>query len=268
MKINYVIDKKSTIKEFIIERVSRNFYGYLKELNAIYRLNGEEKKASEELNINDKLEVEYYGIDKQEGLLSFNELEIVYEDSCFIVIDKPAHLLTIPSNSLPSDSVYNRLLAYFGKTDNTIHIVNRLDKETRGLVLVCKNKLARASLREFDKVYVAKTTQMLPSLKGKITDLIRKSDDGIKRVVDPINGDIAITNYELMDINRGIFTYKINLETGRTHQIRVHFSYYRCPILGDQLYGGEPYEEMQLTCKEINFIHPFDRKKYHFESRY
>lgn len=272
MQVKYLIDEKTTIKDFIIKKISRNFYGYLKEMNAVFTVDGVEKKSYEEVFLNNELTISYFGEDKQVGLYSYNPLDIIYEDACFIVVDKEPHLLSIPSKREPNDSVYNRLLYYFKDTSNTVHLANRLDKEAKGLILVCKNKLARAALRDFEKVYIVKTDRSLALEKGTISDPIARSDDplSIKRVVNQNEGDVAITHYELMSADDGIYTYKICLETGRTHQIRVHFAYYGCPLLGDQLYGGRESSDgtLQLLCASITYRDPFSKELKTFHSRF
>ena len=268
MKLEFLIDEDITIKEYIYNNISRNFYGYLKEHNVIYTVDGIIKKAHEKVIKNSQLIIEYEETKKQEGIYNEKELNIVFEDEYYLVLDKPAHLQTIPSRKNPYDSVFNRLLYYFKDTNYTVHILNRLDKETKGLILVAKSNYAAAIMKEYNKVYIAKTLNKLPKLSDRIILPIKRVDGSIKREVNT-DGDIAITNYHLIDSN-DLYTYEVLLETGRTHQIRVHFSYLNSPLINDTLYNGASYgdETLGLVCKEISFIHPLKKIKLQFESLY
>lgn len=262
MKLTYKINEELTIKEFIYKNISRNFYGHIKNINARFYVNSIIAKAYQKLKIGDILEINYNEVKEEKGILSFKNLTILYEDENFIIVDKERHLQSIPSRKEANDSIYNRLLAYFKSTNDTIHLVNRLDKETRGLILVCKNRLARAMLTDFDKVYLAKTKNKLPLDEGEINLPIARSAEGIKRVIDYDKGQNAFTLYKLIDEDCGIYTYKINLKTGRTHQIRVHFSAMGSPLVGDTLYNHDfDTKELGLICSEITFLNPFTNKR-------
>ena len=270
MKLEFVIKEKSTIKEFIYKNISRNFYGYLKERNARFIVDGICKKAYDEIDINQALIIEYIEENIQKGNYSMLPLDIVYEDDNYIVIDKDSNLQSIPSKKNPNDSVFNRLLYYFKDKDNTVNIVNRLAKDTQGLMLIAKNNYSRIILDDFMKVYYAITLHKLPSEIGKIDLPIARSSEGIKREVNLITGQSSVTNYELIDSKDGLYTYKIILETGRTHQIRVHFSHLNSPLINDELYGGDKVIEkkMGLVCKRISFTNKIINKKITLESKY
>ena len=166
MVLEYIIDENTTIKEFIIKKISRNFYGYLKEHNVIYNLDGCYEKPHNDCSVGQKLTISYDEEKNQEGIFSPLAIDIIYEDEYFVVIDKPAHLQSIPSRANPTDSVFNRLLYYYKDTKYTVHLINRLDKETKGLVFVAKSNYAAAIIKDVKKVYYAKTSNPLPQKEG------------------------------------------------------------------------------------------------------
>ena len=259
--IEYLCDENTLVKEFIKKNISHQFYKFSKTVNATYLINGLEAKTYSELRIGDQLKI-VYDLKKptKEHVIVEKEVEIIYEDDYYLVALKEAGLLTIPS-SKEIDSLFNRLLFYFKDTPYFPHILSRLDKETTGLVLVAKCRLACALIGKVKKKYLAITTSPLPDKKGTIDLPIAKAEDGIKRYVDD-RGKRSITNYELYSYQLGRYYYKVDLETGRTHQIRVHFSHMGSPLVGDLLYNSQAEDEkLGLICYEIRFKNDFINKK-------
>ena len=136
-------------------------------------------------------------------------------------------------------------------------------------MLIAKSNYARAILKDYDKVYIATTDKELPSEEGIIDLPIKKVDGSIKRVIDD-EGQKAITCYKLLSKCNGLNTYHIDLKTGRTHQIRIHFAYNNSPLINDTLYGGTITESnsLGLVCKYLTFTNPITNKKMKFESKY
>ena len=268
MKRTFNILKESTIKEYIYENISRNFYGFLKEHNVIYTVNGVIKNSYDMVNPNDVLEVTYDDIE-QEGILSDLGIDVVYEDEYYIVVDKGPKVQSIPSKSNPEDSIFNRLLYYFKDTPYTVHLINRLDKETKGLILVAKSNYAAAIIKDFSKVYIAKTLNKLPEGLDMIDLPILKVEGQMKRKID-IKGKKALTLFNLVSEDNDLYTYQVNIKTGRTHQIRLHFSYLGSPLINDTLYGGSEYGDktLGLVCSQIIFIHPITKEVLTLKSKY
>ena len=203
------------------------------------------------------------------------DLDIVYEDEDIIVINKPAGLPIHPSLNHYEDSLANGL-AYYYEAQNKPFIfrcANRLDKNTSGLTVIAKHLVSGNILstmvknREFHREYYAIVRGHLDEPEGTIDAPIGRVDDSIiTRQVDFENGERAITHYEVIDEKKGHSLISIHLETGRTHQIRVHFQYIGHPLIGDHLYNPD-FEYMTrqaLHSHKISFIHPITKKAMEF----
>lgn len=191
---------------------------------------------------------------------------IAYDDLDAVVFDKPAGLAVHPSAGHYSDTLGNYFAVKFPNA--VFRAVNRLDKDTTGLCLCAKNPLAAPVLpKGFDKTYYA-------VISGKIEEpgvidlpVARVSDSIIKRCVRD-DGEKAVTHYKPILHENGLTLLEIKLETGRTHQIRVHFSHIGFPLAGDEMYGGDctKIARQALHCGKISFIKPFTDERIFLES--
>ncbi|WP_227395750.1 RluA family pseudouridine synthase [Jeotgalibacillus aurantiacus] len=193
-------------------------------------------------------------------------LDIVYEDDYVLVINKPPVMNTIPSREHPSGSVANLLAGYYLKNGihSGIHIVTRLDRDTSGAMLIAKHSHIHHLLSEMQKqkkinrMYEAIAEGEITQMSGTIDlPIARKGSSIIEREVNS-SGKRAITHYEVQSTGHQFTHLFIRLETGRTHQIRVHFSYLGHPLAGDDLYGGGRTEisRQSLHCRSVAFEHP------------
>lgn len=197
-------------------------------------------------------------------------LDIVYEDNDIIIVNKQAGMATMPGVNHQTGTVANGLLAYYKKKNipYTIHVVTRLDRDTSGLMLIAKHRYSHSLLAEshlhgkLKREYTALVEGHLEDKHGKIdAKIARKEDSIIERTVDE-HGKEAITNYRVVGEYNDHSLVNIELETGRTHQIRVHFSYVGHPLLGDDLYGkrSEQINRHALHCGQLSFEHPLTKQ--------
>ena len=197
-------------------------------------------------------------------------LDIVYEDSDIIVVNKPKGMVVHPAAGHYSGTLVNALL-YHIKDLSTINgvirpgIVHRLDKDTSGVIVVAKNDEAHGKLSEMfkektlEKIYVCIAKGIFKEKSGRIKTLIgRDSRDRKKMAVVNENGKIAISNYEVIDEGKNHSLVKVRIETGRTHQIRVHMKHLNHPIMGDTTYGNgnDGADRQMLHAYRLKFIHP------------
>lgn len=198
-------------------------------------------------------------------------LNILYEDEALLIINKPSNMPVHPSNLHYSDSLSNGVKYYFDSIglNKKIRPINRLDKDTTGIVLFAKNEYIQECLvkqmksKTFVKEYIAILDGILFENKGTIcAPIARKENSIIEREVSE-NGDTAVTHFEVLKTLNNISLVKFTLETGRTHQIRVHSKHIGHPIIGDTLYGTpSPFINRQAlhACK-VSFVHPISKKQ-------
>ena len=210
-------------------------------------------------------------------------LDILYEDDCLLVVNKARGMVVHPAPGHPDGTLVNALLYHCGDTLSGIGgekrpgIVHRIDMDTSGLLIVAKNDLAHNFLssqlsdRSLSRQYIAIVHNNFKELSGTIDKPIgRCTSDRKKMAVTTVNSKPAITHWEVIRQYKGYSYITCKLETGRTHQIRVHMAYSGHVLLGDSLYGAKvPDKGLTGQClhaKKIKFIHPLTKQEMSFET--
>ncbi|SHJ46568.1 23S rRNA pseudouridine1911/1915/1917 synthase [Hathewaya proteolytica DSM 3090] len=208
--------------------------------------NGQVVKLNHRVNTGDEIVINLVREEKQDIEPVYMDLDVAYEDKDIIIINKPPFMVVHPTKSHQKDTLSNGVIKYF--IDNgencIVRLVSRLDMDTSGLVIIAKNQYSHMTLAKdmaengIDKIYRAVVHGILQDKKGIIDAPIgRESEDSIKRQVMQ-EGKRAITHYEVIEeYDNNASLVELKLETGRTHQIRVHMDHIGHPIIGDALYG-------------------------------
>ena len=209
---------------------------------------------------------------------NYRGLEIIHEDKDIIVINKEAGLLTMASNKEKNKTAFATLSEHVKKAnkDNKIYIVHRLDRETSGLILFAKNEEIKTKLQESwnetiqERTYIAIVEGKMEEQAGTITSYLTESEASmiVHSSQNPKKGKKAITHYKVMNFKKGFSMLKVNLETGRKNQIRVHMQDIKHPVIGDKKYGStcSPIERLALHAQVIAFNHPVTGRLVRFES--
>ena len=193
-------------------------------------------------------------------------MNILYEDPCCMVVDKPYYMPVHPSFNHPTDTLANAFCGHWQKKGEgrIFRAINRLDKNTSGLVLLALDPFSAEKLKGgVEKTYTAIAQGRVQPLEGIIElPIARQQESIITRCVHP-DGQYAKTEYKVIKQNDKFSFMDIKLHTGRTHQIRVHFSHLGHPLAGDDLYGGshEYIKRHALHCRKLEFISPYNGKK-------
>lgn len=241
------------------------------------KVNNEKVTLSYELKNNDIIEIQLDKDEEQNIIPEKMDLNIVYEDEDIVVINKPKGMVVHPTKTHLNGTLSNGLLYYFKEKNekSIVRLVNRLDMDTTGLVLVAKNAFSHMILardmqkNKFQKSYLAVVHGNMKEKCGTIDKPIYRVGEGtIKRIIDE-RGQKSVTNFEVIERYNQADLVKLTLETGRTHQIRVHLSSIGHPIFGDVLYGKEESEfidRQALHAFRLEFPHPTKRKIIKLES--
>ncbi len=251
-----------TIKDFLRAfGVSGSLLKNLKQTENGIVLNGKHARSVDALKSGDVLEITLDERGKVPAPLNI-PLDILFEDDDLIAVNKPPFMPVHESRNHIGDTLSN---AVASRITDCFRAVYRLDRDTSGIVLIAKNRLAACKLAgRVKKDYYAVVSGILNSPRTIDAPIKRVGSSIIKRCVAP-DGEKAVTHYFPVKTDGRATLLKINLETGKTHQIRVHLSSIGHPLLGDTLYGGnaDPINRQALHCKDIYFDHPITGEQIH-----
>ena len=279
MIFKYTISEEDVLKHYSINDI------LVKKLNFSTRLktkvidlkkvlyNDEFINTNSKIHLNDIISIDFsYNEDNSNIIPTKMNLDIVYEDNWFIIFNKPAGMPIHPSRINLNNSFSNGVKAYFDNIglNKKLRPVNRLDIDTSGLTIFAKCEYIQEclskqmSLNIFEKEYLCLVLGIPKIPKGIINLPIGRNDNSIiERCIRP-DGKPSITNYEVIKSNTvlNISLVKCKLETGRTHQIRVHMKSIGYPLLGDSLYGSTStlISRQALHCHHLKFVHPITNK--------
>ena len=285
----------------LIPDLTRSNLKKIIELKQVKVNNFVEKSPSKKLKTDDVVEINLIPTEEIKILPTKIKLDIVHEDNDVLIVNKPAGMVVHPGAGNYKKTLVNALIYKYKNELSNINgitrpgIVHRIDKETSGLLVVAKNNKAHANLgKQFSDHTIQRTYQalawgVLRPLNGRIETLIGRSRKNRQLMsVTEITGKKSITNYKTLKIFNikdipKISFLECRLETGRTHQIRVHMAYKGNPLLGDQQYGkknlkfkkiNEDFEDkikvlnrQALHAKNLGFIHPTSKELIIFESK-
>ena len=281
----YIVNENSKRLDAYIasqdEEITRTTAQRLIEQGTIL-VNGKKQKVSYKVSAGDIITIEE--VEPQEIELKAQDIpiEIVYEDNDIIVVNKPKGMVVHPANGNPDGTLVNAIMAICKDSLSGIGgeirpgIVHRLDKDTSGLLIVAKNDKAHVNMseqiknHEVKKTYIALVRGIVKENEATIDMPIGRSSSDRKKMAVTKNGKNAVTHFKVLKRYDKYTLLEVNIETGRTHQIRVHLSHIGCPVIGDYTYSNGKNEfgvvGQCLHAKQLEFKHPITEKEMKLEA--
>ena len=265
-------EQGTTVLDFLRKKgFSRHILSSMKADKEALTRNGQRIGGREQLLAGDYFRVRLLETVDSDGLVPVSmPLSILYEDEDILVINKPADMPVHPSIGNYTNTLANGVAAYLDAKDehSPFRCINRLDRDTSGALILAKNAFSAAVLstqmrnRQIRRTYLAVVEGITPP-NGTISAPISRVDDSvIERHVDFLRGEPAVTHYERLEVKNEHSLLEIHLETGRTHQIRVHMGYIGHPLPADYLYHPEYdcFKRQPLHSLQLKFRHPVTDK--------
>jgi len=240
------------------------------------------QKSSYKVQKNDEITIEKIEAKETKLVAQDIPVEVVYEDDDIIVVNKPKGLVVHPANGNPDGTLVNAIMSICKGSLSGIGgeirpgIVHRLDKDTSGLLIVAKNDKAHIKMseqiknREVKKIYIALVRGQVPEEEATINMPIARSTKDRKKMAVSKTGKEAITHFKVLKRYDKYTLLEVKIDTGRTHQIRVHLSEIGYPVIGDTVYSNGKNEfgvdGQMLHAKSLDFKHPITEKQMHLEA--
>lgn len=236
-------------------------------------------KPSYVVKVGDFIEILEVDFSESEILPTKMDLDIVYEDDYLLVVNKPSGLVVHPAPGHYSDTLVNGLMYYLKQLSDVNGetrpgIVHRIDKDTSGLLMIAKNNKIHLALakelkaKKTQREYIALVDGVIKNKRGKINAPVGRSKNNRLKMDVSASGKAAVTHFEVLETFADKTLIKCILETGRTHQIRVHLAYIKHPVVGDYIYGTAKTNEFgqYLHAKTLGFTHPVTHEFLQFDS--
>ena len=284
MKQYIVIESGKRLDAYIAsktEEITRTMAQRLIEQGNVV-VNGQKQKVSYKVSEGDIIDIEQPKAQEIELKAQDIPVEIIYEDNDIIVVNKPKGMVVHPANGNPDGTLVNAIMAICKDTLSGIGgeirpgIVHRLDKDTSGLLIVAKNDKAHVNMSEqiknhkVKKTYIALVRGIVKENEATIDMPIGRSNSDRKKMAVNKNGKNAVTHIKVLKRYDKYTLLEVNIETGRTHQIRVHLSHIGYPIIGDYTYSNGKNEfgvvGQCLHAKQLEFKHPITDKEMKLEA--
>jgi len=268
-----------TIKDFLKEKgYSRQNVVELKKMPESILVNGKWEYVNCRLKEGDQLRIHIKETESSEKIIPVElPFQILYEDEDILVVNKPANMPTHPSLNNYANTLANAIAYYFEKKELAFcfRCINRLDRDTTGLTVLAKHMVSCSILQEdmlnrrISREYLAIVDGVVSDDSGTIQAPIgRKEGSTIERMIDYDKGENAVTHYKVLDRREDASLVSLKLETGRTHQIRVHMASINHPLIGDFLYnpGDDRMERQALHAWHLSFVHPITKEEMSWEA--
>ena len=269
----YIAKMKSDISRTMIQKL-------IEEGNIL--VNGKSKKISYKVQIGDEIELNIPEAKEIELKAENIPVEVVYEDNDIVVVNKPKGMVVHPANGNPDGTLVNAIMAMCKDSLSGIGgeirpgIVHRLDKDTSGLLIVAKNDKAHINMseqiknREVKKIYIALVRGVVSENEATINMPIGRSTKDRKKMAVRKDGKEAVTHFKVLKRYKKYTLLEVKIDTGRTHQIRVHMAEIGHPVVGDMVYSNGKnefgVEGQMLHAKSLDFKHPITGKQMHLEA--
>jgi len=271
VKIEWIVNETSSkyLKQFLKDQgLSKRLLAKVKFKGGGLYVNGFPVKVSTTMCPNDLVTVVLPPEVENSNLsISSPKFDIIFEDEHYLIVNKPHNTVSVPSHIHKNDTMVNQVKGYMIKKDHqyrSVHVVTRLDRDTSGVMIFAKHAYAHSMMdkllknKELNKYYIALVNGTISERHDIINVPIRRKKESIIEREVGIGGKESQTEYWVKGTGKNVSKIRIKLLTGRTHQIRVHFSYLGFPLLGDDLYGKKSnyINRQALHCSECSFVHP------------